>query len=170
MERMGQEYPNAAERAERFRRTAAGARKLAARLEDDPSMMAWVLAQYREAEDKDDRLMALTLGIEDDLLPHLALCKRPREDLFRDDIQSIAEHIGMDPAPLAEVVRLVDSLEAFGQLQTGQRSRLLAAARDRAAEDPAEYNAAPNDPVQDDQTGPQPEAPAGEDDNGEKPQ
>ncbi len=169
MDPMSQEHLNPAERAERFRRTAAGARKLAARLEDDRSMMAWVLAQYRAVEDKDDRLMAQTLDIDAFRLPHLALCKRPREERFRADIDAIAEHIGMDPAPLAEVVRLVDSLDAFGQLQTGQRSRLLAAARDRAAEDSAEYNAAPMDPLQDDQTGPQPEAPAGEDDNGENP-
>ena len=153
MEPMGQEHDNA-EHIERFRRTAAGARTLAARLEDDPSMMAWVLAQYRDAEDKDDRLMALALGIDEFKLPHLALCKRPREELFRHDIESIAEHIGMDPTPLAEVVRLVDSLAAFGQLQPGQHGRLLAAARDRAAEDTAEYDPAAGESGDGDQVSP----------------
>lgn len=141
---------NLAERAERFLRTAAGARKLATRLEDDQSTMAWVLAQYREAEDMDDQLMALTLGIDEFKLPHLALCKRPREGLFRGDIESIAEHIGMQPTPLADVVRLVDSLFEFGQLPATRRGGMLAAARDRAAEDPAEYDPTSGDPAQGD--------------------
>src|SRR5688500_19678783 len=105
---------NPAERAERFRQTAAGARTLAARLEDDPSTMAWDLAQYRAAEDKDDRLMAQKLEIDAFRLPHLALCKRPREELFRADIDSIAEHIGMNPGPLLDVVRRVGTLDVFG--------------------------------------------------------
>ena len=169
MEPMGQEHPNPAARAERFARTAVGARKLATHLEDDPSMMAWVLAQYRDAEDKDDRLMALTLGIDEFKLPHLALCKRPREELFRSDIESIAAHIDMDPAPLAEVVRRVDALAAFGQLQTGQRGRLLAAARDRAAEDSAVYDAAPEHPAEGGQDDAGPDSPAGEDGGDEQP-
>jgi hypothetical protein len=168
MEPMSQEHANPAERDARFRRTAAGARTLAARLEDDRSMMAWVLAQYRAAEDKDDRLMAQKLGIAEYQLPHIALCKRPRDELFRSDIDAIAGHIGMDPAPLAEVVRLVDSLEAFGQLQTGQR-RLLAAARDRAAEDPAQYDAAPDDPAAPGEDGPPAKPPSGDDDADEEP-
>ena len=167
MEPMGQEHPNAAERAERFLQTAAGARKLAARLEDDPSMMAWVLAQYRAAEDKDDRLMALTLGIEEYQLPHLALCKRPREDLFRGDIESIAEHIGMQPNPLADVVRLVNSLAEFGQLPAGRRGGMLAAARDRAAEDAAEYDPSAGDPAQDSKPDPDDASPPGEGGNDE---
>ncbi len=167
MEPMGQEHANPVERAERFARTAAGARKLAARLEDDPSMMAWVLAQYREAEDMDDRLMALTLGIEEDQLPHLALCKRPREDLFRTDIESIAEHIGMQPTPLAEVVRLVNSLVEFGQLPAGRRGAMLAAARDRAAEDPAEYDPSAGDLAADGDEEPGETSPPGEGGNDE---
>ena len=129
-----------AERADRFSRTSAGARKVAVRLEDDPTTMAWVLARYREAEDADDALIAISLGIDQARIPHLALCSRPRDELFRSDIETIAEHIGMDPLALAEVVRRVDAVTGFGQRPRGHRGGILAAARDRAAEDPATYD------------------------------
>ncbi len=128
------------ERADRFARTSEGARKLAARLEDDSTTMAWVLARYREVEDTDDALIAITLGIDVARVPHLALCSRPRAELFRTDIETIAEHIGMDPLALAEVVRRVDAVTGFGQRPRGHRGGFLAAARDRAAEDPAAYD------------------------------
>jgi len=129
------------ERAALFARTAPGARKLAARLEDDPATMAWVLARYREVEDMSDDLIALSLGIDADRVPHLALCNRPREQLFRTDVESIAVHVGMvDPLPLAQLVRRVDALTGFGQRTAGHRRGFLAAARDRAAEDPAIYD------------------------------
>lgn len=141
---MSDEHANAAERMNGFTRTAPGARSLAARLEDDPSMMAWVLARYRAAEDKDDRDMAQLLRIDENQLPHLALCRRPREDLFSDDVDAISAHIGVDPDLLTDVVRHVEVIDAFaqhrqrfGRANTG----LVAAARDRAAEDPAPYDA-----------------------------
>jgi hypothetical protein len=56
----------------------------------------------------------------------------------------------MQPAPLADVVRLVDSLFEFGQLPASRRGGMLAAARDRAAEDPAEYDPNSGGPAQDD--------------------
>lgn len=146
MDRMDQDKTNLprqsgdSARNAQFARTAAGARMLAARLEGDPSTMAWVLARHREAEDQDDVLVALSLGIDPVLLPHLALCNRPREEIFRTDVETIAAHIGMDPIPLAELVRRVEALTGFGRRPAAGRGGILAAARDRAAEDSATYD------------------------------
>lgn len=123
------------------RRLAGMAGRLAARFESDPTTMAWVIARYREAEGVDDMLVAVALGIDADQLPHLALCNRPRPELFAEDIETIADHIGVERERLANLVRQVEALAAFGRIGAhgGRAGGLLAAARDRAAEDPGSY-------------------------------
>src|SRR5262245_1021887 len=78
---------------------------LARKFEKSPKSMAWVLARYRDAEGVDDAAIARQLGVDEHRLHHLALCGRPREYLFAEDIESIAEHIGIEQLPLASLVR-----------------------------------------------------------------
>jgi hypothetical protein len=116
-----------------------GARRLAQRLEADDGTMAWVLARLRERTGATDAGIAARLGLAEDRLPHLALCNRPRSDLFRDDVETIAEHFAIASRRLADLVREVETLERF-RPRAERASGLLAAARDRVAEDDGTYD------------------------------
>jgi hypothetical protein len=116
-----------------------GARKLAQRLEGDEETMAWVLARLRERTGATDVAIAARLGLDEELLPHLALCNRPRQELFRTDVESIADHFAIAPRPLADLVREVETLLRF-QPRGDRAAGLLAAARDRVAEEEDSYD------------------------------
>ena len=115
-----------------------GARRLAERLAGDEATMAWVLARLRERTGATDPAIAARLGLAEDLLPHLALCNRPRPDLFREDVEAIAEHFAIAPRPLADLVREAETLVRF-QPRAERTAGVLVAARDRVAEDEAAY-------------------------------
>jgi hypothetical protein len=121
---------------------ARGVRRLAQRLEVNEATMAWVLARLRERTGATDRGIATRLGLAEDRLPHLALCNRPRSDLFREDVEAIAEHFSIVPRRLADLVREVETLERF-RPAAERPVGLLAAARDRVAEDERAYDDAP---------------------------
>jgi hypothetical protein len=127
--------------AELDRKIAA---KLVARLADVPDTMAWVIARYKEIEQVEDAFVARQLSIDVHQLHHLALCGRPRSMIFDLDIETIANHIGVDQQQLASIVRHVEALETFRTYQGLGASGLLAAARDRAAEESADYEAEPD--------------------------
>lgn len=129
------------------------ARRLAARLEDDPSTLAWVFARYRTFEGVDEAGLAAYFAVNPDTVPHIALCGRPREGLFPEDIAAVAERFGIDPRLLAELVRHVDALQEFRRVGAEGQARFLAAARDRAAEDTTSYDVADDAPSGVDETG-----------------
>ncbi len=120
------------------------ARRLAARLEGDPNTLASVFARYRAAEGLDDTALAAYFAIDPDVLPHVALCGRPREGLFQEDVTAVAERFGLDPGLLALLVRHVDALQEFQRGGVHGRGQFLAAARDRAAEDAPLYDSSPD--------------------------
>jgi hypothetical protein len=126
-------------------------RRLVARLETSPEFLAFVLRRYRDAQGFDDARLAAKIGARVDDLPRIAICRRPRHDSddpahFRQDVESIAEEFGLDPRQLAEVVRFVDVLDAFSSAPAGKVSTgLLAAAKERAAEERADYDIEPTD-------------------------
>jgi hypothetical protein len=122
------------------------AAKVAARLASSPKSMAWILARYKEIEDVDDASIARQLGVDEHQLHHLAMFGRPRPYLFTEDIETIAEHFGIDQLILASLVRHVEALETFQTYQDIAASGLLAAARDRAAEESGEYDAETDSP------------------------
>lgn len=134
------------------------ARRLAERLAADPDFLAAVFAGYKAHAGADDDQIAHRLGADPSLLPRLALCRRPRPDLFRDDVESIAGEFGLDAAKFADFVRHADVLTAFAApAATGQSQHVLAAARDRAAEDGTPYDTGPDaGPAPDDPEGGQP--------------
>ncbi|MGH2532302.1 MAG: hypothetical protein ACRDJW_08325 [Thermomicrobiales bacterium] len=126
-------------------------RRLARRLEANPDFLAAVFRRYRDAQDLDDDRIAFRLGVAPDDLPRLAICKRPRHDqtdptLFRADVETIAEEFGLNPFTLAEVVRSVDVLDAVAGAPPGAvEAGFLAAAKERAAEERADYDAGADD-------------------------
>lgn len=122
------------------RLTQRAAERAAAR----PAFMAWILARFREGEGFDEERLAAFLGIERATLDRLALCGRPRPDLFREDVEDIAERYAIDPMRLANMIRQVESLIAFRQSPATAAQGVFAAARSRAAEDPAEYEPDPS--------------------------
>jgi hypothetical protein len=119
-------------------------RKMAVLLASSPDTMAWVLDRYKEVEQVDDATIQHLLGVSENAYYHLAICGRPRSDLFSLDIEIIATHIGMKQEPLIRLVRHVETLDTFRNYQDVAAAGLLAAARDHAAEEPSEYNVEPS--------------------------
>jgi hypothetical protein len=116
------------------------AQRLVQRLEGDTEYLAHVFSAIRSAEGMDDRDLATTLGTTPEMVPRIALCRTPRHDLFREDINEIADHFALEPDRLAQVVRHGETLSAFANAYAAD---FLAAARDHAAEERGDY--APED-------------------------
>lgn len=107
---------------------------LSRRVEDDPSFLASVLADYATAERLDDAGLAAALGCPLENLARVRLCRTPRADPagFRADVAEIAAAFAVDPLRLASAVRRVQSLRQFrGAAAPGS----LLAARQRPADD-----------------------------------
>jgi hypothetical protein len=118
------------------------ARLLAQRFEGDEATLAWLFARWRELTGGTDADIAARLGCDETLVPRIAICSRPRAGLFREDVESVAGHFEIAARPLADLVREVETLLRF-QPRDGQGRRaagLLAAARDRVAEEPNDYD------------------------------
>jgi hypothetical protein len=115
--------------------------RMAKMLETSPKSMAWMIAKYRETEGIDNTEVARLLRVDEEQLHHLALCGRPRVELFNEDIESIAEHLSIEQRPLLELVRHVEALETFRYASQAGSSNFLAAARDIAEEPASPYDA-----------------------------
>jgi hypothetical protein len=92
-----------------------------------------VLDEYKALEGIDDAALCTQLQCTREQLQKLALCRRPREDHYADDVTRIANHLSVDARGLAPVLRRV---EVLGTLRRGARSAVateatLLAARDR---------------------------------------
>jgi hypothetical protein len=99
-----------------------------------PEYLAWVLARYAELEHIAEGELAQHLGIAAHDLPRLALCLRPRAEHFAADVMQISTKFSINPAALATVVHLVDSVEVLAARDAGEVSTdagLLMAARAR---------------------------------------
>jgi hypothetical protein len=118
--------------------------RMARRAEHDPFFMASALAAFRRLQRLDDRTLAEFLRCPAEMLPHLALCRRPDPDSphFQADVRQIATYVRADPDRLVRLLRHVNALSA---LDATAPHDLLAAARDREEEPRA-----PSDTEQDD--------------------
>ena len=76
----------------------------------NPEYLGWVLTRYAGLEHITEEALAQRLGLQGRDLPHLALCLRPRAEHFADDVRQIGAKFNIDPATLAAVVRLVESV------------------------------------------------------------
>jgi hypothetical protein len=104
-----------------FRRTA----ELAAMR---PGFLASVFAHIQRVEELDRTALAHRLGTTPERLDRMALCRRPRQESFRRDLEMIAARFNADIDALAQTIRLADALESFSAGDTA--AGLLAAARD----------------------------------------
>lgn len=119
--------------------------RLARRVEDDPFFLASALKEYALSEGLDGRGLAAALSCPAGTLARLALCRRPRPTppLFRQDIDRIAAHFGVNADALAQIVRRADALAALGRSVEDERGTLMAARdRDEPAADNADDGAA----------------------------
>lgn len=100
-----------------------------------------VLEKYRRFENKSPEELAMELGCSLETLEWLALCRRPDEDTFAEDLSGIAERFNVDPNGLASVIRHAESLDVFAARQEdGHAARgpgVVLAARDRDSDDEA---------------------------------
>jgi hypothetical protein len=110
--------------------------RFARRVRDDRYFLASALEDYARSEDLDGAGLAGALGCRRSELGALGLCRRPRTDPvgFRSDVVRIAERFGLSEVRLAEIVRRSDALIA---LREAEEDDVIAAARDRPAEDDA---------------------------------
>jgi hypothetical protein len=97
------EYP--VDSAAHLTRTHEPLTSAARRAQDRPAYVAWALARVQVWEGLSDEALAARLGIVTVDLPRLALCLRPRQDLWAEDLAQIASRFGLDPEPLATALR-----------------------------------------------------------------
>lgn len=94
-----------------------------------PEYLGWVLTRYMDVEALDWLAMARLLGTPTPFA-RVALCLRPRQERFAEDVTAIAERFGLDAAALARIVRHVDALCAMAggdHEPSGEQGTLLAA-------------------------------------------
>lgn len=114
-------------------------RRAAERAGRRPFYLASSLLAYARAERLDDAGLAARLGCDLASLPALLLCRRPTGEgsVFRADVEAIAERFALNALHLARLLRTADALVSLGGAATDQTGGLLAAARDRDADEPA---------------------------------
>lgn len=106
---------------------------LAARVAEDPLFLANPLAEFARSRSLDDPGLAAALGCDPMRLARLRLCRAPRPDPdgFRADVAAVASRYGIDPAVLANAVRLGQSVSRLrGARATAGEPGFLLAARD----------------------------------------
>lgn len=86
---------------------------MAAKAAVHPAYLGWVLALYQRAERATDADLASLLGSDEMTLRRLSICLRPREDAFAADVRTVAENLGLNPGPLALLVRHADAVAAM---------------------------------------------------------
>jgi hypothetical protein len=117
-------------------------RVAAERAAQRPFFIGRDLAEFRALRGFSEIELAAWLGCAPERLPELALCRRPvlRGPGFRHGVQKIADHIGIRPERLAELLREVDAADALRRPDipspTPHSHGMLLAARDRI-ENPA---------------------------------
>ena len=102
-------------------------RRAAERARMEPGLLGAVLGDYAARAGLDDDALAAALDCRPDQFARLALCRPPRAERFRADVELIAARLGLDPLPLARVLRLAAALGALADVATDEEG--LRAAR-----------------------------------------
>jgi hypothetical protein len=89
--------------------------KLAKRASQTPDFFGSLLSAFQQQEDLTTNELAKFLGMRAQLLPRLALCRRPRSDSsdFAKEIREIARFTETNPDMLLTILRRVEALEAL---------------------------------------------------------
>jgi hypothetical protein len=94
--------------------------------------IAYLIQNYTEVEAVTWDQIAKQLNISLNQLAQLALCKRPRNELHRQDLEQIAKYAGIELNELAEFIVYAENLIA---LQATNHDQFLLAARDKDDEE-----------------------------------
>ncbi len=109
--------------------------RLAQRAEEDNSLFASLIRQFRDAEEQTQLQIAANLGIGELALARLALCERPRKSSILADLSEIARYVGVDSRKLVEFFRYAEAVEAL-RASSSSDAQSLQAARDKDADIP----------------------------------
>lgn len=98
--------------------------------------LAGQIERFRILRGLDEDGLAQFLQCSPEIVPKLALCRRPNPDSsgFRADVEAIAAAFALPPENLGRLIREVDALDALSQVRTkriGAPEGLLALARDK---------------------------------------
>ena len=126
---------------------------MAKKLKSNSDFMAWVISTYQKQEHLSQNKFIELAKINEIAFIKLSLCKRPETSSaeFRKQIDQISEYVGINPYFLANMIRLVESLESLAkQVNTNNLSEKwsnlgFVAARDRQEEDDTDKNGEKND-------------------------
>lgn len=106
--------------------------RAAARAATRREYAGWVLDQYVELEGLSKAELARRLNLGALEFARLSLCLRPRKQHFASDVDAICRKFAIEPQYLAEVIRMVDSVESMSNTVTvSNDSGVLMAARSR---------------------------------------
>lgn len=97
-------------------------------------LIASLLADWRRGFERDP---AEDLGVSGRVLSELALCRRPRRDVWIADVRDIAADLGIDVDRLTTLLRAAETIERLGSSPPAddQQADRLLAARDREEDD-----------------------------------
>jgi hypothetical protein len=89
--------------------------RLAQRASHMPDFFGFLLSAFQQKEDLTTNKLTKFLGVRPQLLPRLALCRRPKSDSpdLADQISEIARFTETSPDILLTVLRRVEALEAL---------------------------------------------------------
>lgn len=113
------------------------------KLKANPQFMSYVLYKFMKTERMKENDLISRLGTEEENFTRLAMCKRPRNEHFSNDIRIISEYCEIKTHQIANIIRQVEAIDFFTESET-QTNALegvnhlnagFAAARDRTDTD-----------------------------------
>jgi hypothetical protein len=93
----------------------------------DPAWVGYWLRRHRVHERIAPARLAARLGLDLQGLTLLSMCRTPREDHFRDDLEVICRRTGSDEMALAAVLRQEQALARWGESPPRPGGWLMAA-------------------------------------------
>jgi hypothetical protein len=109
---------------------------------EDSSFLAHAFALFLQCRGESEEQLATALSCSLDVLHRLELCRRPMstDTNFRHDIETIARFGGIEPTRLVQVLRTVESIDAFRgtTLHASEPALLRLAARESGKRKPSD--------------------------------
>jgi len=100
----------------------------------DPAWLGYWLHSHQEHEGLDAAGLAIKLGLAMDRYVLLCLCRTPRADHFREDVEAICRRTGVKEIELLRLLRQEQNLEKLSQAGEAPARGWLMAASDRLPE------------------------------------
>ncbi len=100
----------------------------------DPSWLGYWLARHQQSEGLDEQQLADRLGLTVGNLALLCLCRTPRDEYFREDLEVVSQRTGASEPALAQLLRQEQALHRWKNAEPGATTGWLMAASDRPPE------------------------------------